>query len=207
MITVSLVEDHKNTRHSLAALLKNAPDVDCVSIHPTGEDALREIPFHKPRVVLMDINLPGMSGIECVEQLKEKLPGTEILMLTAYEDTDRIFASLKAGASGYLLKSAPTEEIVTAIRDITQGDAPMSASIARKVVRYFHNLQAADSGIETLTLREHEILRLLSKGYHYKEIASQLGISTGTVRTHLHIIYRKLQVQSRTEAVVKYLNR
>jgi DNA-binding NarL/FixJ family response regulator len=207
MITVSLVEDNRKTRESLAALLRNSPGFSCLSVYGSGEDALRDAPIQKPQVILMDINLPGMNGIECVGKLKAAAPEIEILMLTAYEDTEQIFSSLQAGASGYLLKSMPPQEILAALTQIVQGGAPMSASIARKVVTFFKKLPQPAPEMKTLTARESEILGLLAKGYHYKEIASALEIGVGTVRTHLHAIYKKLQVQSRTEAVVKYLGR
>jgi DNA-binding NarL/FixJ family response regulator len=206
-IRVSIVEDNRGTRESLKELFGRAPQLRCVGVHATGEEALRKIPEENPDVVLMDINLPGMSGIECVTRLKSKLPRTQVLMLTTYEESDLIFDSLRGGASGYLLKNMPPAELVQAVEQVHAGGAPMSMQIARKVVAHFQRIKEPSSEMETLTRREHEILGLLAKGYLYKEIADQLGISLSTVRAHLHTVYEKLHVQSRTEAVVKFLGR
>lgn len=206
-IKVAIVEDNRGTRESLAELLARAPTVRCVGVHATGEEALRQIPDEQPDVVLMDINLPGMSGIECVARLKARLPATQVLMLTTYEESDLIFDSLHNGASGYLLKNLPPSELVEAIEQVQAGGAPMTMQIARKVVNHFHQIRSPQSDVERLTPREHEILALLAKGYLYKEIADQLGISLSTVRAHLHAVYEKMHVQSRTEAVVKFLGR
>jgi DNA-binding NarL/FixJ family response regulator len=207
MITVSIVEDNRGTRDSLSELLNRAPGLQCVGAHANGEAALRSLPGENPHVVLMDINLPGMSGIECVARLKEKSPATQVLMLTTYEDGDLIFESLRAGANGYLLKNMPPTELVHAVEQVHAGGSPMSMHIARKVVNYFQRIRAPGSDMEKLTRREQEILALLAKGFLYKEIADQLGISLSTVRAHLHTVYEKLHVQSRTEAVVKYLGK
>ena len=210
-ITVSIIEDERETRETLTALLNRKPGLRCLNAYPTGEAALRGIPQDKPDVALVDINLPGMSGIECVIELKRQLPGLHVLMLTTYEDTDLIFRSLRAGAKGYFLKNARPAELVQAIEQLHAGGAPMSMQIARKVVDFFAGLQPPSSTaqsaseFETLTKREHEVLTLLAKGYHYKEISTQLGITFSTVRTHLEHIYEKLHVQSRTEAAVKFL--
>jgi DNA-binding NarL/FixJ family response regulator len=204
-IKVAIVEDNRGTRESLTELVGRAPSLRCVGAHPNGEEALRNIPLEQPEVVLMDINLPGMSGIECVARLKERLPKTQVLMLTTYEEADLIFDSLRNGASGYLLKNMPPAELIQAVEQVHSGGAPMSMQIARKVVNHFQQIQRPASEIERLTKREHEILSLLAKGYLYKEIADQLGISLSTVRAHLHTIYEKLHVQSRTQAVVKFL--
>ena len=204
-IRVSIVEDNRGTRESLTELLTRAPALRFVNAHPTGEDALKQIPTDAPDVVLMDINLPRMNGIECVAQLKQKLPKTQVLMLTTYEEGDLIFDSLRKGASGYLLKNMPPAELVQAIEQVHAGGAPMSMQIARKVVTHFQQIKQPKSDMEQLTKREHEILALLAKGFLYKEIADQLGISLSTVRAHLHTVYEKLHVQSRTEAVVKFL--
>ena len=155
----------------------------------------------------MDINLPKMNGIECVERLKQTLPKTQVLMLTTYDESDLIFDSLRKGASGYLLKNMPPAELIQAIEQVHAGGAPMSMQIARKVVNHFQKIKKPQSDMEQLTKREHEILALLAKGYLYKEIADQLGITLSTVRAHLHAVYEKLHVQSRTEAVVKFLER
>jgi DNA-binding NarL/FixJ family response regulator len=206
-IRVSIVEDNRGTRESLKELFGRAPHLRCVGAHATGEDALRKIPDENPDVVLMDINLPGMSGIECVTRLKGKLPRMQVLMLTTYEESDLIFDSLRGGASGYLLKNMPPAELLQAVEQVHAGGAPMSMQIARKVVAHFQQIKEPSSEMEKLTKREHEILALLAKGYLYKEIADQLGISLSTVRAHLHTVYEKLHVQSRTEAVVKFLGR
>ena len=204
-IKVSIVEDSRGTRQSLAELLGNSPALRCVGAHPDGEQALQDIPAEQPDVVLMDINLPGMSGIECVGRLKERLPRLQVLMLTTYDDSDLIFDSLRNGASGYLLKNMPPKEILQAIEQVHAGGAPMSMQIARKVVSHFRQIKTPSSEVEKLTKREHEILALLARGYLYKEIGDQLGITLSTVRAHLHTVYEKLHVQSRTQAVVKFL--
>ncbi len=204
-IRVSIVEDNRGTRESLRELFDRSDGLRCVGIHPNGEEALQKIPGETPDVVLMDINLPGMSGIECVTRLKDKMPKTQVLMLTTYEESDLIFDSLRGGASGYLLKNMPPAELLQAIEQVHVGGAPMSMQVARKLVAHFQRIKKPSSEMETLTKREYEILGLLAKGYLYKEIADQLGISLSTVRAHLHTVYEKLHVQSRTEAVVKFL--
>ena len=206
-IRVSIVEDSRGTRESLSELLGRAEGMQCVGAHQDGEEALQQIPLEQPDVVLMDINLPNMSGIECVAQLKKTLPKTQVLMLTTYEENDLIFESLRHGASGYLLKNMPSSELIQAIEQVHAGGAPMSMQIARKVVNHFRLIKEPQSEMEKLTRREHEILVLLAKGYLYKEIGEQLGIALSTVRAHLHTVYEKLHVQSRTEAVVKFLSR
>jgi DNA-binding NarL/FixJ family response regulator len=206
-ISVSIVEDDEGMRDSFAVLIEGSPGFRCVSTHASAEDALRQIPLRSPDVVLMDINLPRMSGIECVQKLRAELPQLHVLMLTMYEDSDLIFKSLTAGASGYLLKRTPPAKLLEAIEEVHRGASPMSGKIARVVVQYFHNLRSQSPESERLTSRENEILELLAKGYRYKEIADQLKISFDTVRSHLRNIYEKLHVHSRTEAVVKYLNK
>lgn len=206
-IKVSIVEDNRGTRESLKELLGRATSLNCVGAHPNGEEALEKIPVEAPDVVLMDINLPRMNGIECVAKLKERLPGAQVLMLTTYEESDLIFDSLRRGASGYLLKNMTPAELVQAIEQVHAGGAPMSMQIARKVVNHFHQIKMPQSEVEKLTKREQEILALLAKGFLYKEIADRLGITLSTVRAHLHAVYEKLHVQSRTEAVVKFLGR
>lgn len=204
-IRVSIVEDNRGTRESLREFLDRARPLQCVGTHASAEEALRKIPAEEPDVVLMDINLPGMSGIDCVTRLKERMPKIQILMLTTYEESDLIFDSLRNGASGYLLKNMPTSELVQAIEQVHAGGSPMSMHIARKVVNHFQRIKQPSSEVEKLTKREQEILALLAKGYLYKEIADILSVSMSTVRAHLHAVYEKLHVQSRTEAVVKYL--
>lgn len=206
-IKVSIVEDNRGTRESLSELLARAPSLRCVGAHPTAEEALAKIPREQPDVVLMDINLPGVSGIDCVGKLKALLPKTQVLMLTTYDESDLIFDSLRNGASGYLLKNMQGSELIQAVEQVHAGGAPMSMQIARKVVNHFQQIKRANAEADQLTKREHEILALLAKGFLYKEIADQLGISLSTVRAHLHTVYEKLHVQSRTQAVVKFLNK
>ena len=206
-ITVAIVEDNRGTREGLVELLGRTQNLQCVGSYASGEDAVRELPAQKPKVVLMDINLPGMSGVECVARLKQSLPGSLVLMLTTYEESDLIFASLRAGASGYLLKNMHPSELTQAVEQVNSGGAPMSMQIARKVVNHFQQIKAPASEMEKLTKRELEILTLLAKGYLYKEIGDLLGITLSTVRAHLHTIYEKLHVQSRTQAVLKFLDR
>ena len=210
-ITVCIVEDNRGTRDSLVALLAQEPRVRCLAAYATGEAALAGIPVEKPAVALVDINLPGMDGIELVAQLKLKLPELQLLILTSYEESTLIFNALRAGASGYLLKKSIPEELVSAIEQVHAGGAPMSSQIARKVVGYFRQLETpppgADADVQKLTAREQEILSLLAQGYLIKEISDRLGIAFHTARTHLRHIYEKLHVQSRTEAVLKFLGR
>lgn len=206
-ITISIVEDDRETLASLTELLNGAPAMRCLTCYPDAEAALRGVPAEKPDVVLVDINLPGLSGIECVSKLKAELPQLQVLMITTYEDRDIIFRSLRAGASGYLLKKTPRAKLIEAIEEVHAGGAPMSMQIARKVVQHFHEIQKPASDVDKLTRREQEILTLLARGRRYKEIVDELGISLSTVRTHLTHIYEKLHVQSRTEATVKFLGR
>jgi DNA-binding NarL/FixJ family response regulator len=206
-ITISIVEDQREMRESLAEWVGSAPGLHCVGTHASAEEALRDIPAENPDVVLMDINLTGMSGIECVARLKERRPGTQVLMLTTYDDGDLIFDSLRAGANGYLLKNMPREELVEAVQQVRAGGAPMSLRVARKVIDYFHRAPKPASEVEQLTGRELEILKLLAKGYMYKEIADHLAISMSTVRTHISAVYEKLHVHSRTEAAMKLVGR
>lgn len=205
-ITVSIVEDDLELRESVFNYLKEAPGLRCLGAYGSAEEALKEIPHQKPDVVLMDINLPEMNGIECVGKLKAVAPEVQVLMFTVYEDSDQVFEALVAGACGYMVKSTPPEKVLEAIREVQRGGSPMSTHIARKVVKYFHQTQPA-SGISTLSKREEEVLHHLSQGCLYKEIADRLNISIDTVRKHLHSIYGKLQVHSRTDAVVKYLRK
>ena len=205
MITVSIVEDHAGTRRSLEALLDGAPGFRCLGAYATAEEALRGIPATPPNVALVDINLPGMSGIECVAKLKGTFPALKILMLTTYEEGELIFNSLRAGASGYLLKKMASSELIPAIEQVHAGGAPMSMQVARKLVDHFHEIHKTATEVEKLTPREQETLGLLAKGFLYKEIGDRLGVSVNTVKRHLQAIYEKLHVQSRTEATAKYL--
>ncbi|HEX7860221.1 MAG TPA: response regulator transcription factor [Verrucomicrobiae bacterium] len=204
-IRVSVVEDDAEIRVELAALLSDTPGFLLVSEHDTGSDAIARIPQVLPEVVLMDINLPGMTGIECVRLLKRCMPEIQVLMLTIYEDSVSIFESLKAGADGYLLKRLPGEKLIEAIHDARNGGAPMSAQIARKVVKYFNEQDRRKSELHDLSVREREVLKELAEGRPYKEIATTLNVSIDTVRKHLQSVYQKLHVHNRTEAVVKYL--
>ncbi len=206
-VTIAIVEDDGETREGLVELLKGEPRVLCIGMYPTGEAAVRDIPEIKPEVALVDINLPGMTGIECVSQLKKQLPKLQVLVLTKYEESDLIFNSLRAGASGYLLKKMFTVELISAIEQVYAGGAPMSMQIARKVVDHFSLIKQAVSDLDKLTPREQEVLALLAKGFLYKEISDRLGISFHTFRNHQRAIYEKLHVHSRTEAAAKYLGR
>lgn len=206
-IKVSIIEDNRGTLDSLKELLGRAPGLSCAGAYPSAEEALSAISKEQPDVALVDINLPGMNGVECVARLKRQHPNLQLLILTTYEESDLIFDSLRAGASGYLLKNMRPAEIIQAIEQVHGGGSPMSMHIARKVVSYFQKEADNRSEVENLTQREHEILSLLAKGFLYKEIADQLAISLSTVRAHLHTIYEKLHVQSRTQAVVKFLQK
>lgn len=208
-VRVCVVEDDNVVREQLVHQLQRAHGFTCVSSHRSAEAALEEIPKHKPDVVLMDINLPRMNGIDCVRQLKGQLPATQYVMLTVYEDADVIFKSLLAGAVGYLLKgrAVSTAQVLDAVRDAARGGSPLNSLIARKIVQYFHHQPARAGAEQPLSVREREVLELLSKGLPYKEIADLLNVNIETVRKHCHNIYEKLQVSSRTEAVVKFLGK
>jgi DNA-binding NarL/FixJ family response regulator len=205
-ISVSIVEDDPGVRNTLAKLINSSPGYRCVSEHGSAESALEEIPKLKPDVALMDINLPGLSGVECVRRLKPALPGTQVIMLTVYQNTEHIFNALAAGATGYLLKQTPPAELLTAIREVNEGGSPMSSHIARKIVQSFQQPAPAVRDAETLSQRESQVLDLLAKGYLYKEIADMMHITYATVHTHIRHIYEKLHVRSRTEAVAKHLS-
>lgn len=206
-ITVSIVEDNEQLRGTLARVISRTEGFVCLGQHATAEAALENLPKERPQVVLMDINLPGMNGVECVRRLKQILPDTQVMMLTAYEDTENIFNSLAAGASGYMLKRTPRAELLDAIREVQRGGSPMTTHIARKVVQSFLKPVAAPEPTHELSDREREVLDLLSQGLMYKEISDKLGISFETVRTYIRRIYEKLQVRTRTEAVAKALRR
>lgn len=203
--TIAIVEDHAELRQTWAQIVDAAPGYRCVCSCDTGEEALKVIPQHRPNVVLMDINLPGMSGIKCTEALKARMPDTQVLILTVYEDSEMIFEALQAGASGYLLKRTSPARLIDAIKDAKDGGAPMTSEVARKVVQSFRKPANPAAKDADLTEREGEILKLLSQGFVTKEIATKLGISFYTAQTHLQHIYQKLHVRSRTEAVIKYL--
>lgn len=204
MISVSIVEDNEGLRRSLTSVLEDSPGFKCLGAFSTAEEALDEIPKHPPEVVLMDINLPGMSGIECVRRLRESLPKTRVIMITIYRDNEKIFEALRAGASGYLLKRATPRIILDAIVDVHQGGSPMSSEVARKVVEAFQQTTAQADPEHELSDREREVLELLSQGLPDKQIAAELNISPRTVRFHLEHIYAKLHVRSRIEAAVKH---
>ena len=204
MTTIALVEDSAPMRRNLERMLRRAPGVRCVCACGTAEEALEQIPLCKPDVVLMDINLPGASGIECTARLKLQMPAMQVIMLTVYEDTTSIFSALKAGACGYLLKRSSPAEILEALTAVQTGGAPMTSEIARKIVMTFQTPAPVAGDAATLSAREQEILQLLSKGMVSKEIADALAISYHTVRVHTKHIYEKLHVRSRAEAVIKF---
>jgi DNA-binding NarL/FixJ family response regulator len=204
-IKVAIVDDDEGIRTSLAALIRRAPALKLAGDYPDAETALKEIPRHPPDVVLMDINLPGIKGVECVRQLKSTLPKVQFLMLTVYEDSDSLFNSLKAGASGYLLKRTASARLLEAIRDVYGGGSPMTPQLARRVVQFFSKPAEGELSVSRLTPGEREFLNQLANGYAYKEIADRMKISIDTVRSYVRTVYEKLHVHSRTEAVVKYL--
>ena len=201
---VSIVEDDQKAREIFVEWVNRAGGFRCISDHGSAEDALEKMPKASPQVIFMDINLPGMNGVECVRRLKPLLPDAQFVMLTVYEDSDHIFEALAAGASGYLLKRTPRDELLAAIKQVHEGGAPMTSYIARKVVQAFQRQQSEKPEVNELSPREWEVLELLSRGYSYKEISSALTIGIPTVNTHLHRTYEKLHVRSRGEAVAKF---
>jgi len=209
-ITIAIVEDLKDVATELSYIVNEEDDFTCDQVYHNAEEAITFLQRNPVDVVLIDIGLPGMTGIEAIINLKELIPDTEFCMFTVFEDADRIFNSIKAGAKGYILKNDDPEVIVSSLRDLSKGGSPMNPIIARKVLDSFTRSQSADKNINNdlpLTSREKEILGLLSKGLLYKEIAQQLGITTGTVKQHIHKIYDKLQVNNKTEAINLYLKR
>jgi DNA-binding NarL/FixJ family response regulator len=204
-VTLSIVEDNAGFRESLVRMLNHAPGFRCLNAYSTAEEALAGIPAAPPEVVLMDIHLPGMNGVECVRRLHVVAPRVRVIMLTVHENTENIYSALKAGATGYLLKRTSPAKLLEAIQDVVDGGAPMSSAIARKVVQSFQEAPAEGSAVEGLSAREQEVLDLLAKGYLYKEISDKLQLGLGTIKTYVRRIYEKLHVQSRTEAVIKYL--
>jgi DNA-binding NarL/FixJ family response regulator len=202
-ISLAIVEDLDEVRDGLKNFLALSSEFNVLDTFKTAEEALYDIPGLKPDIVIMDINLPGMNGIECIRQVKSKTPGTQFMMFTVYENDEKVFEALKAGASGYLLKNTGLLQMSEALKELYKGGSPMSANIARKLVTVFHNQEKNTTPVETLSNRENEILQWLAKGLLYKEIAEQLSISTSTVRQHIHKIYEKLHVQNRTEAINK----
>lgn len=203
-IGVSIVEDDPSVRKILAGWITQAKGFHCVSEHASAETAVARLPEEKPDVVLVDINLPRQNGIQCVCRLKPVMTTTQFLMLTVYEDSDHIFDALTAGATGYLLKRTPREELLASIKQVKEGGSPMTSYIARKVVQAFQCLQPRESSLHDLSAREWEVLRLLARGFSYKEIADSLGVSLSTVNTHIHRTYEKLHVQSRGQAVARF---
>lgn len=205
-VKISIVEDDTSVRQLLAEQINQAEGFCCVSQHPTTQSALAQLPALKPAIVLVDINLPDLSGIECVRRLKPLMRETQFMMLTVYEDSDHIFKALEAGAIGYLLKPTPGNKLIAALRQICQGGAPMTGYIARKVVQSFQETAAgktAPGNLDGLTERELDVLRLLARGFFYKEIAETLGVKISTINTYIMRIYEKLQVHSRARAIAK----
>lgn len=207
LISVSIVDDEKELCQSIATFVNGSPGFRCVSTYHSAEEALKHLPAEKPDVVLMDINMAGMNGIECVKRLKELAPQMQIVMLTVYEDSDKIFKALYAGASGYILKRLTPSKLLESIKEVNEGGSPMSSPIARKVVASFQRTDEARPEKTGLSPRERMVLESMSKGLTYKQVADELGISIDTIRTHVRRIYEKLHVQSSTEAVAKYLRR
>jgi DNA-binding NarL/FixJ family response regulator len=206
MTRIAIVEDNRIIGESLMEFVRTDAECECVCMCATAEEALKEIPKRQVDIVLMDIQLPDLSGIECTTRLKQLLPAIQIIMVTVYEDTERIFKALRAGACGYLLKRCSPEELVSAIREVRQGGAPMSREIARKVIVSFQEPVTTAAEMEELSPREREILELLAAGFPNKQIAARVGLTDGTVRWHLRHVYNKLHVRSRTEATLKFLS-
>ena len=202
--TVSIVDDEADLREHIAGYLTAAGDIRCKSAYASAEEALQHLPEDKPDVILMDINLGGMDGIECVRRLKALMPEAQVLMLTVFEDTEKIFRALSAGASGYLLKRMSPKKLLEAIAEVRDGGSPMSAPIARKVVQSFQSARGAANESAALSQRELSVINGLAQGLAYKQIADELGVSIHTVRNYIRRIYEKLHVQSRTEAVAKF---
>lgn len=202
-ITLAIVEDLDEVRDGLKNFISLSQDFKVLDIFKTAEDAVIGLPKLKPDIVIMDISLPGMNGIECIRQIRDKSPGTQFMMFTVYENDEKVFEALKAGASGYLLKNTGLVQLIESLKELYNGGSPMSANIARKLVTLFRNQKTETTNLEILSNRENEILQLLAKGLLYKEIADQLSISVSTVRQHIHHIYEKLHVQNRTEAINK----
>lgn len=201
-ISICLVEDLKEVREGMTSLLTLDERFEVLASYPDAEIALAELPAWQPNIVIMDINLPGMNGIDCIKKLKAECPNTQFIMFTIYEDDEKVFEALTAGASGYLLKKTPLGKISESLVELHEGGSPMSTQIARKVINRLHTSEKIDE-IKLLSSRENDVLQHLAKGLLYKEIAEKLSIATGTVRQHIHKIYEKLHVQNRTEALNK----
>jgi DNA-binding NarL/FixJ family response regulator len=204
---ISIVDDDAGIRRNLSKLIDGSGEFRCVSMHASGKEAVKEIPEIRPEVVLMDINLGKMDGIECVARIKSGHPNIQFVILTVYEETEKIFAALEAGATGYLLKRCSTDELFEGIRQVMRGESPMSGPIARKVVQFFQRRQATSKLISQLTPKEYEVLDHMAKGFRYREIADKMGIGPETVRTHIRSIYHKLQVNTKTDAVLALLGK
>jgi DNA-binding NarL/FixJ family response regulator len=204
--TVVIVEDDLLLQRHLIEIIKVAEDITCLGAVSSAEEAEQKIPVLQPDVVLMDINLPGKSGIDCIRGLKKCLPNLEVVMLTAYEEEDNIFRALKEGASGYIIKSSDSNHILEAIRDVFAGESPFSGPIARKMAMYFREERETQNERETLSPRETEVLKLLAAGYIHKEVADRLDLTVPTVRTYVRRICFKLHVRSKVEAIIKYLS-
>lgn len=204
-IKIAIIEDLAEVREGLKEFISLNEEFNVVAVCPSAEEALKEIPLHKPDIAIMDINLPGINGIDCIKKLKAICPATQFMMFTVYENDEKVFEALKAGASGYLLKNTGLVQLIEALKELHIGGSPMSANIARKLVNVFHEHEKNIPSLEALSKRENEILQFLAKGLLYKEIADQIQISTSTVRQHIHKIYEKLHVQNRTEAINKVM--
>jgi DNA-binding NarL/FixJ family response regulator len=204
MTKVAIVEDSRSTRESLEAVINLSPDCRCICACASAEEALRELPLHQPEIVLMDIHLPGMTGVKCVPLLKNLLPQVRVIIITVYRNPDLIFGALRAGACGYLLKRSSPDQVLNAIREAQEGGAPMTGEIARQVIAHFQTQPQLADEVGKLTSREYEVLEFLAKGYSNKEIAARLSVSVPAIRWHLTHIYQKLHVQSRTQAVSKF---
>jgi len=202
-ITIAIVEDLDEVRDGLKNFISLSSEFKILDTFKTAEEAVNDLPALKPDIVIMDINLPGMNGIDCIRAIKNKTPATQFMMFTVYENDEKVFEALKAGASGYLLKNTGLVQLIESLKELYNGGSPMSANIARKLVTLFRNEQKETANLAILSTRENEILQLLTKGLLYKEIADQLSISVSTVRQHIHHIYEKLHVQNRTEAINK----
>lgn len=202
-ITLAIVEDLDEVREGLRQFISLSPEFEVLDTFKTAEEALFDLPKISPDIVIMDISLPGMNGIDCIKQVKSKTPRTQFMMFTVYENDEKVFEALKAGASGYLLKNTGLVHMIESLKELYEGGSPMSSNIARKLVTVFREQQKESTPVQVLSNRENEILQLLAKGLLYKEIADTLAISTGTVRQHIHKIYEKLHVQNRTEAINK----
>jgi two-component system, NarL family, response regulator LiaR len=207
LITVCIVEDRKDIRESLKILVNEPADCACIGDFANAEDALKEIPELQPDVVLMDIDLPGMNGIDCIRQLKPLCPGVQFMICTVYDEDEKIFDALAAGANSYILKRSDSDTLINSIRDLHNGGSPMSSDIARKIVRQFQKALPSEKEDYHLTEREKEILELLAKGLTYQQTADKIFISGKTIKKHVYNIYEKLHVNSRTEAVNKYFGR